>query len=149
MTSNYDNYKPMIQLGIRINESGIFTNEDIISYTLDFDSEGNEKRMPLTASNLEFYVNEFNNTIKGENVYLMYGSRPFLPSGLDLDNTYTNTLMGLILYQSQKESISKNIPIQRNFYYQMKSLMLNTQEFYSLLKIKILMSSLLQMPGLY
>jgi len=109
MMSSYENYKPMIQLGIRINESGIFTNEDIISYTLDFDSKGNEKRMPLTASNLEFYVNEFNNTIKGDNVYLMYGSRPFLPSGLDLDNTYTNTLMGLILYQSQKENNSQNI----------------------------------------
>jgi len=108
-TSKYENYKAMIQLGIRINESGIFTDEDITSYTLDYDAEGNEKRLPLTASHLQHYINEFNNTVKGDNIYIMFGSRPFLPTGLDLDNTYTNTLMGLILYETQKEKVNKNI----------------------------------------
>jgi len=108
-TSKYENYKAMIQLGIRINESRIFTGEDITSYALDYDAEGNEIRLPLTASHLQYYINEFNNTVKGDNIYLMYGSRPFLPTGLDLDNTYSNTLMGLILYESQKEKINSNI----------------------------------------
>ncbi|OUM59117.1 hypothetical protein PIROE2DRAFT_15447 [Piromyces sp. E2] len=86
---------PMLETFGSIAQNMNISKEKVIQYDYGKEFEGNEKRFPLMASHLQFNVNKFGDTVKGDNVYLVYGSRPFLPTGLDLDNTYTNTLMNL------------------------------------------------------
>ena len=112
--TNYDTYQPMINLSIRIDESGIFTDDEITAYALNYGNFGTSKRLPFTKRHLDFYVAEFKKKIKNRTVFMMLESLPYRASGLDLDTKYTNTLMGLILSEVQKSGIT-DIKNRMNF----------------------------------
>ena len=104
--TNYDTYQPMINLSIRIDESGIFTDNEISAYALSYGHLGTSKRLPFTQKHLRSYVKEFKNLIKQDKVFMMLESMPYHSSELTLDRTYTNTLTGIILSEIQKQGIT-------------------------------------------
>lgn len=112
--TNYDTYQPMINLSIRIDESGIFTDDEITAYALSYGNLGTSKRLPFTKRLLDFYIAEFKNKVRDRKVFMMLESLPYHASGLDLDTKYTNTLMGLILSEIQKSGIT-DIKNRMNF----------------------------------
>lgn len=111
--TDYDVYEPMIRLTARIAESGIFTDNKITSYALQHGIMGKAKRLPFTDKHLKFYVDEFRNMIRGKKIFLMLESLPYHSSGLDLDNTYTNTILGLILSELYKNNLTAVNPKDR------------------------------------
>ena len=111
--TNYDTYQPMIQLAARINEAYIFTDEDITAYTLSYGRVGVPKRLPVTRKHLAPYLKEMERLLGGKKVFFMCESLPYRSAVRNLDNAYTNTLTGLLIYEFYGENLRVSLSRKR------------------------------------
>ena len=102
--SDYEDYRPMIDLTVNIGERGIFTDEPITCYAVTHDESGNGKRIPFTDQLLKRYVSEFRRLVGTGTVFTMLESLPYKSKKLTMDVKYTNTVMGLILTEYMAEN---------------------------------------------
>ena len=106
--SNYDTYQPLVSLSARVNETGIFTQDDITSFSLNYGGWGTLKRLPFIKAHMRPYLENFERYISGKKVFLMFESMPYKFHERNLDRTYTNSLMGLILSEFYGEGIRQS-----------------------------------------
>ena len=111
--TNYDTYQPMINLSARINETCIFTNEDITAYTLAFGRTGVPKRMPVTQKQIAPYMKEMGRMLGGKKVFIMAESMFYRNPVHNLDTKYTSTLTGLLLSEFVNENIRVSLTRKR------------------------------------
>ena len=102
--SNYEMYRPMIDLTVNIGERGIFTDDPITCYAVTHDRTGMSKRIPFTDQLLKKYVAAFRSLVGTGTVFTMLESLPYKSSKLTMDVKYTNTVMGLILTEYMAEN---------------------------------------------
>ena len=102
--TNYDTYQPMIDLARRIDESFIFTDEDITAYILSYGRIGVPKRLPVTQKHIAPYLREMERMLAGKKVFIMAESLPYRNPVLNFDTKYTSTLTGLLLSEFCNEN---------------------------------------------
>ncbi len=95
----------MIRLAARINESDIFTDEEISAYTLSYGRAGVPKRLPVTRKHLAPYMQAMERMLGGKKVFIMAESLFYRSPVLNLDRTYTSTLTGLLLSEFYNENV--------------------------------------------
>ena len=111
--TNYDTYQPMIRLAARIDESDIFTGEDITAYTLSYGRTGVPKRLPVTRKHLAPYMKEMERMLGGKKVFFMAESMFYRSPVLNLDTKYTSTLTGLLLSEFYNENVHVSLSRKR------------------------------------
>lgn len=111
--TNYDTYQPMISLAARINEAYIFTDEDIIAYTLFYGRVGVPKRLPVTRKQLAPYLKEMERILGGKKVFFMCESMFYRNPVRNLDTMYTSTLTGLLVSEFYSENVRVSLSRKR------------------------------------
>ena len=111
--TNYDTYQPMIDLARRIDESSIFTNENITGYMLSYGRVGVPKRLPVTQKHLAPYLKEMERMLAGKKVFFMAESLRHRSPVLNLDTKYTSTLTGLLLSEFYNENLRVSLSRKR------------------------------------
>ncbi len=107
--TNYDTYQPMIDLARRIDESFIFTDEDITAYTLSYGRIGVPKRLPVTQKHIAPYLREMERMLAGKKVFIMAESLFYRNPIRNLDTKYTSTLTGLLLSEFCNENVRASL----------------------------------------
>lgn len=104
--SDYDLYRPMIQLTIQMGERGIFTDNEISAYAFSDGKNPKPKRIPMTDMAIVPYVRALRMSLGIAKTFLVSEALPFEPSHLTMDFKYTNSVYGVILkaYVSEAES---------------------------------------------
>ncbi len=111
--TNYDMYQPMIDLARRIDESSIFTDENITGYMLSYGRVGVPKRLPVTQKHLAPYLKEMERMLSGKKVFFMAESLRHRSPVLNLDTKYTSTLTGLILSEFYNDNLRVSLSRKR------------------------------------
>ena len=111
--TNYDTYQPMINLAVRIDESEIFTDEEIFAYTLSYGRTGVPKRLPVTRKHIAPYMKELERILGGKKVFFMAESLFYRNPVRNLDTKYTSTLTGLLLSEFHNENVRVSLSRKR------------------------------------
>lgn len=111
--TNYDTYQPMVNLAAIINEEDIFTNEQIIGYTLSYGKIGVPKRLPATRKQLAPYLKEMERMLGGKKVFFMGEGLFYRSTVRNLDTKYTSTLTGILLTEFYNDNVRVSISRKR------------------------------------
>ena len=92
---NSDFYQPLIRLQTNIGESGIFTADRILAYTVDFSPMGLPRMLPVTERLMNPLVGIFRRMVRDRTSFLLMESLPV--ERKYNDRTVYNTLFGVLL----------------------------------------------------
>ncbi len=92
---NSDFYQPLIRLQTNIGESGIFTSDRILAYSMDFSPMGIPRLLPVTEGLIEPLVQIFRTLVRDHASFLLMESLPVVRNYND--STVCNTLFGTVL----------------------------------------------------
>ena len=102
-------YRPMTELMIRIGETGIYTNQEVVAYAIDYGHNDSMDLYAYTKKHLDTYIREFEKIAAGKTCFLIFEGHPYKSKYEESKGLYMDSAMGIMISEYYRRMIIKQV----------------------------------------